>query len=127
MAESEFLEWMRFAKDDLEAARILLDHRPRKVEIICYHCEQAAEKYLKAVLARKDADIPRTHSLLSIAKNVGLNNTTLAAIVKSLATLQPYAVEVRYPFQLVGGEGMEELAMKAAEHVASIVEGLFNA
>lgn len=102
MAESEFLEWMRFARDDLEVARIVLNHHPRKVEIICYHCEQAAEKYLKAVLAKEDAEIPRTHSLLSIAKNIGLDKPTRAAIVESLATLQPYAVEARYPFQLVG-------------------------
>ena len=40
-------EWMRFACDDLEVAIILSEGRPLKHEIICFHCQQAAEKSLK--------------------------------------------------------------------------------
>lgn len=43
-------EWLEFAKMDLGAAEYLLTMHPLPVEIICYHCEQAAEKFLKAVL-----------------------------------------------------------------------------
>ena len=43
-------EWLRFANNDLEAVRILSSHHPMQLEIICYHCQQAAEKALKAYL-----------------------------------------------------------------------------
>lgn len=47
-------EWLDFAYMDLSAAEHLLTMRPLPVEIICYHCEQAAEKFLKATLVQFD-------------------------------------------------------------------------
>jgi HEPN domain-containing protein len=41
-------EWIRFAEMDLNSANILSNHYPQPVEIICYHCQQSAEKILKA-------------------------------------------------------------------------------
>jgi len=32
----------------------------------CFHCQQAAEKYLKAVLAHHECVIPKTHDLKDI-------------------------------------------------------------
>lgn len=43
MGEPELREWLRFARDDLEAATLLLGSSPRKCEIICFHCQQSAE------------------------------------------------------------------------------------
>ncbi|MDR3584168.1 MAG: HEPN domain-containing protein [Desulfosporosinus sp.] len=37
-------EWLDFASKDISSAKYLLDMRPVPLEIICYHCEQAAEK-----------------------------------------------------------------------------------
>ena len=39
-------EWFRFADDDLDTVLLLKEMRPQHHEIICYHCEQAAEKIL---------------------------------------------------------------------------------
>ncbi|MHB8125320.1 MAG: HEPN domain-containing protein [Desulfitobacteriaceae bacterium] len=36
--------WCDFAKDDLITAKYLLGLHPLKLEIICYHCQQSAEK-----------------------------------------------------------------------------------
>ena len=36
-------EWLEFAAMDLDSAQFLLGMRPVPVEIICYHCEQAAD------------------------------------------------------------------------------------
>jgi HEPN domain-containing protein len=62
MGKQECREWTRYARDDMEAAGILLEHHPGKNEIICYHCQQSAEKYLKSLLALLDKPIPRSHS-----------------------------------------------------------------
>ena len=37
-------EWFEFVKRDLESAKFLMNMYPKPLEIICYHCEQSAEK-----------------------------------------------------------------------------------
>jgi HEPN domain-containing protein len=59
-------DWISFARMDLSAAIYLQGHSPLPIEMICYHCQQAAEKALKAVLASHDADIPRIHDLTKL-------------------------------------------------------------
>lgn len=53
-------EWLDMAEMDLNAAEYLLGMRPIPIEIICYHCEQAAEKLLKGALVRFDIEPPKT-------------------------------------------------------------------
>jgi HEPN domain-containing protein len=43
-------EWERYAAMDLDSAEYLLHMIPVPIEIICYHCRQSAEKYLKGYL-----------------------------------------------------------------------------
>jgi HEPN domain-containing protein len=40
-------EWLYLADADVDSAKLLNELRPQHREIICYHCEQAVEKYLK--------------------------------------------------------------------------------
>ena len=50
----EVKEWLDFAKMDLSSAQHLYKtFYPRPLQIICYHCQQAAEKALKAVMLLK--------------------------------------------------------------------------
>ena len=58
-------EWLDLAEMDLGAAEYLLGMRPVPVEIICYHCEQAAEKMLKGTLAQFGMEPPKTHDFSS--------------------------------------------------------------
>lgn len=54
--------WMRLAEGDLAVARVRVpDHVPR--ELLCFHCQQAAEKAIKAVLVSAGIEPPRTHAL----------------------------------------------------------------
>ena len=46
-------EWFEIGDSDLASAEFLLKMHPVPNEIICYHCQQAAEKYLKGFLALK--------------------------------------------------------------------------
>jgi hypothetical protein len=56
-------EWIDYATKDINSAKYLLGMRPIPLEIICYHCEQAAEKILKCFLIHQDEEPPRTHDL----------------------------------------------------------------
>jgi len=44
-------EWFNIADADLSSAEYLRGMSPAPLEIICYHCQQSAEKYLKGYLA----------------------------------------------------------------------------
>ena len=61
-------EWLDMAEMDLNAAEYLLGMRPVPVEIICYHCEQAAEKLLKGALIHAGIEPPKTHDLIQLCK-----------------------------------------------------------
>ena len=43
-------EWFKMARIDFESANFLLNMKPAPLEIICYHCQQCAEKSLKGLL-----------------------------------------------------------------------------
>ncbi len=49
--EQYALEWLQYAENDLNAGRFLFGMKPLPADIICFHCQQAAEKALKAFLA----------------------------------------------------------------------------
>ncbi|HBQ65195.1 MAG TPA: hypothetical protein DD727_09850 [Clostridiales bacterium] len=41
-----FREWLEYARKDLDAAKYLATMDPKPIEIICYHCQQSAEKVI---------------------------------------------------------------------------------
>jgi HEPN domain-containing protein len=57
--------WVRKAEDDLVGAKSLARAKPSLNDLICFHCQQSAEKYLKALLQESGAVPPRTHNLIS--------------------------------------------------------------
>jgi HEPN domain-containing protein len=51
--QEELRQWLEKADHDLMAAEYLTTmHYPRPDEIICFHCQQAAEKYLKGFFSK---------------------------------------------------------------------------
>lgn len=124
MDERALSEWLRFARDDLDTARILLSMAPRKLEIICYHCAQAAEKYVKAVLLLDEAAIPRIHNLPSLAEQAGRCHPEILALARDFASLQPFSVVVRYPLELTIVPGDEERAFASSHRIAECVEAI---
>ena len=44
--QEELRQWLEKAEHDLIAAEYLAMHYPTPDSIICFHCQQAAEKYL---------------------------------------------------------------------------------
>lgn len=59
-ADSElFRKWVAKAEEDLLAAETLLQQEPVLASVVCFHSQQAAEKYLKALLALHGSPPPR--------------------------------------------------------------------
>ena len=88
--------WVRKAEHDLEAARLILAGESNcPYDTACFHCQQAAEKYLKALLTLLGIQAPRTHDL---GKLLALLPAEARPSVQAaqLVAMNPYAVEVRY-------------------------------
>jgi HEPN domain-containing protein len=52
------IEWFKMAEIDINSANFLLAMKPVPFEIICYHCQQCVEKYLKGFIALNGGQIP---------------------------------------------------------------------
>ena len=57
-------EWVTKAESDLRAAIYLLEPRPKPpTDAVCFHAQQCAEKYMKALLVFRGTDFPKTHDV----------------------------------------------------------------
>jgi HEPN domain-containing protein len=61
--QDEVKAWLQKASSDLYSAEILLDHDPPVPEAAAFHCQQAAEKILKALLVWLDVPFEKVHGL----------------------------------------------------------------
>jgi HEPN domain-containing protein len=74
--------------------------RPVPVEIICYHCQQASEKYLKAVIALQGIEPPYTHDLNELCKQCENYIPSFAVILPQCAAITFFGVQPRYDFMM---------------------------
>ena len=114
--------WIEKAENDLKNAEHTLkltDDCP--YDTVCFHSQQCAEKYLKALLTLKRIQFPRTHDLTELASLLP-PDARLGSSPPDLAEITPYAVEARYPgaWEAIGRE--EALsAVKLAREVREAV------
>jgi HEPN domain-containing protein len=71
-------------------------------DTVCFHCQQAAEKYFKAVLVLHNQEIPRTHDLEALLNVIAVWFPALRGQLADLQWLTTYAVASRYPAELFG-------------------------
>ena len=65
-------------------------------EVIGFHCQQAAEKMMKAVLAVHGIVYRRTHQLNELLTLLQQHNIAVPAYLRDIDSLTPFAVEYRY-------------------------------
>ena len=97
-------------------ARALVGKRPPLYDGICFHCQQSAEKYLKALLQESGARVPRTHDLEALLDLTIPQDSTLGALRRGLRFLTIFAVDFRYPDSDATAR-QAKTARKWAEHV----------
>jgi len=108
-------EWLQIAYDDYDSAKFLYDNKtPKPLEIICYHCQQAAEKALKAFICAHDKDIPKTHEVKRICKQCAEIDDSFETLFDDCEELEVYATETRYPLRIEIDNTHAERALKQA-------------
>ena len=75
-------------------------HHPTPDEVICFLCQQSAEKYLKGFIFLHDIEPPKIHNLIELLDICKKINSDFFVLLPQLNVLTDYAVLPRYPNQL---------------------------
>jgi HEPN domain-containing protein len=119
-AVGEAARWLRYAREDYEAAVALRSSgRPRHV---CLLAQQSAEKAIKSIYAFLDLRIPRSHDL-DMLRNLLPDGWKIGSHFEDLAGLSAWAVESRYPGDLPEASAEDaDAAVALAGEVVSLAE-----
>ena len=111
-------EWFLYADRDLAAAEHLQDMRPQPLELICFHCQQSAEKYLKGYLIYKGvAEPPKIHHLEVLCEMCSEYGERFAEMKRACGALTRYGVQPRYPNEMGVTENDTLKALEYARQV----------
>ena len=82
---------MAKAEADYRSATALNRRRKEPVpDVVCYHCHQGAEKYLKAYLLEQGMTPPRIHDLEDLLNLCALHEAALATHLPLVQALNPF-------------------------------------
>ena len=101
-------------------------HDPN-MDAACFHCQQCAEKYLKALLVEAGVGFPRVHDLEALLNLTLRIDPGLEQIRAGLQDLTDMAVEIRYPGFFARSEDVTAALAAAAETRDAIRKSLLLA
>ena len=90
-------EWLDVADSDVLAVERLSTFEPVDWRPVCFHAQQGAEKYLKALLVHRRIQPRRTHNLTELLSDIRKAGTRLAGLDTDCALLSTFPVAPRYP------------------------------
>ncbi len=89
-------EWIERADLDFDTV-VRLAGEERFRDIVAFHAQQAAEKYLKALLTRHQVEFPKTHVIRRLLILLQPVDPALAQALDEATWLSPFGAEIRYP------------------------------
>jgi HEPN domain-containing protein len=89
--------WLAKARLDLLVCDNLTTQDADVWEAVAFHCQQAVEKALKAVLVRHQVEFPKTHDVQRLLDLLAEADPAVVEVSLDAVELTPYGVEYRYP------------------------------
>ena len=90
-------EWLASARSVIAIMRGGSPDPELKLEGLCYHAQQAAERALKALVVRRGLRLHHTHDIGALLELLEKSGETIPDEVGLSRILVPYAVLYRYP------------------------------
>lgn len=121
-------EWLSKADEDFNFAKINLEEDNKFYSQICFHFQQAAEKYLKTYIAAYDLEFEKIHNLIALLKICGKKDASLLSLMEQCELLNTAYIDTRYPvhwptdYSKEKTQKMQEAAGKIAQTVKEILE-----
>jgi len=114
--------WIKRAEHDFKGA-IEFSHRREGFarKMVCFHCQQVAEKYLKAFLVLHETAFPKVHDLRRLLHLCTKFEPTLKSHRDSFELLRPYSVHFEEPID----EAEAGLAVETVTNIRNILRDFF--
>lgn len=122
-------EWLTYAEMDLGVAKHLNEtYHPKPLEIICYHCQQSAEKAIKALIICHGAEggLPKKHNLSLLLSQVKNMENIPEKYYDYADILTPYGIAAKYPNELFLEERHANQAIRFSEEIYNWVKSIVD-
>lgn len=120
-------QWIASAERDRQTVQILLSAPRQPYEIVAYHCQQCAEKYLKAVFVQLDRKPPFIHDLLQLSRGIERHCPEIVRVSVDCERLTPFGTVTRYPGSVMepGADHMPRVTLWM-ENIRAAVRSCLN-
>ena len=116
--------WFRFANMDLDLAKnTVKTMHPVPFELVCYHCQQSAEKFLKGTIIAFGIEVEKTHDLPTLMETLEEHTQITDDIFRIANSLTQFGVRTRYPNEISVDESQTKTAIAHAEKIKQWAEG----
>ncbi len=111
-------KWIYRACMDADAASQLVETQLRPpIEVVCYLCQQAAEKILKAYTIAKTGSRTKTHDLDELLNECAQYSADFNSLKLSCSSVAAYLAIGRYPSLIEPTEYNMKEALKQTSHI----------
>lgn len=116
-------EWIAKADEDYFFTKKHIQSEDSFFAPLCFHCQQAVEKYLKAYLISHEQPLRKTHDLVDLIRMCVLVDISFEEIREFAVLLNPYYVDTRYPAVWPVGSSQQEayVALEAAGRIREFI------
>jgi len=111
-------EWIDKAEEDYGFACAGIEYTDYFPQI-CFHFQQAAEKYLKAFIFAKGLEFRAVHNLLELLEICKQHNPGVEELREACRFLNPFYIDTRYPVHWPAHYD-KDTAVKAKEMTTNI-------
>ena len=118
--------WMTKALHDMQTARIVANATDGPLDTAIYHCQQAAEKSVKAWLQSEDDPFPKTHDIKDLVKRASAINANFEQFAQAADVITPYVSAFRYPGGFDEPMPTQEEFDEALKHAQTIYDFVLN-
>jgi HEPN domain-containing protein len=118
--------WLAKAGSDLRTARLLCSAEDAPLDTAIYHCQQCAEKAVKAFLVHCGTTPRKTHDVRSLTLEAATHESRFNELIEMAAALTPYAWEFRYPDDLGETYPTRKEFDEALHHAQAIYDFVLN-
>jgi len=120
--QPEAKAWLVKAWRDLETARRAAAGAPPFYDVAVYHCQQAAEKAMKAFLVHHGKTYEKTHDIEVLTDLAGEVEASFSQLAEAADALTPYATRFRYPNATFAVEPLPVESDEALQHAQTVYD-----
>jgi HEPN domain-containing protein len=116
--------WIEKADHDLGTATLTHSHIPAYKDTICFHCQQAIEKYLKAYLVFLGVEFRPVHDLIYLLDLASSSDRFSSDFYDMADKIDGFAVQIRYPDSII--EPSDEEVNSSIEYAKRFRKAVLN-